>query len=58
MEEQKIVDNVLKNFEGYSKRKKNVTYERHSFLSRKKICDEKIDAYVEELRMLADTCEA
>ena len=55
--EQKTVENVLKKFEKFCKPKKNVTYERHIFLSRKQRSDEKIDDYVKELRILADTCE-
>ena len=55
--EQKTVENVLKKFKRFCKPKKNVTYERHVFLSRKQRSDEKVDNYVKKLRILADTCE-
>ena len=55
--EVKTVENVLKKFEKFCKPKKNVTYERFVLMTRKQSEDERIEDYVKDLRILADSCD-
>ena len=56
-DEQKTVQNVLQRFENYCMPKKNVTYERFVFLSRKQKQNENINDYIVALRNLVRNCE-
>ena len=44
-------------FKEYCSPKKNITWERHKFNTRNQGKNESIDQYVNELRILASTCE-
>ena len=51
------ITKVLKNFEKYCTPRKNVTYERYIFHTRKQNANENVDEYITSLRILAGNCE-
>ena len=53
----KSVETVIRKFEAYCKPKRNVTYERFIFNSRKQLKNESIDEYIVTLRNLITNCE-
>ena len=48
---------VMNKLEKFCKPKRNFTYERYILMTRKQASDEKIDDFVKDLRILADSCE-
>ena len=56
-DEEKTVSAVLEKFESYCKPKKNVTYERFLFMSRKQKVGESITDYIVALRNLVKNCD-
>lgn len=55
--EQKTTASVLSKFEKFCKPRKNITYERFLLMTRKQNITEKVDDYVKDLRILAESCE-
>jgi len=55
--ERQTIENILMKFEGYCKPKKNVTYERFLFMSRKQKPSEPFCDYVVALRNSVKNCE-
>ena len=55
--EPKTIENVIIKFRTYCKPKKNVTYERFVFMSRKQKSNESINDYLVALRNLIKQCE-
>ena len=51
------IDKVLEKFEVYCNPKRNIPFERYIFNSRFQKVNEKIDEYVTQLRLLAETCD-
>ena len=51
------IKEIMAKFERYCNPRKNLTFERHSFLTRKQQEGETIDAYVTDLRNKATRCE-
>ena len=56
-DEQKTVESVMNKFGVYCKPKKNVTYERFTFMSRRQRPNENINDFVVALRNLSRNCE-
>lgn len=56
-EDKEDYETVINKFDGYFNPEKNVTYERHMFLSRDKKPHEKVNEYITDLRELSTTCE-
>ena len=55
--EEKTTASVLIKFEKFCKPRKNITYERFLLMTRKQNITEKVDDYVKDLRILAESCE-
>ena len=53
----KSVETVIEKFDAYCKPKRNVTYERFMFNSRKQQKNESIDEYIVTLKNLIINCE-
>ena len=56
-DEEKTFENVEKKFKDHCEPRKNMTYLRHKFFSRRQGDDETIDHYVTDLKNLAKDCE-
>ena len=55
--EEKTVDSILQKFESYCQPKRNVSYERFIFMSRKQKKNESFDDYIIALKNLVKSCD-